>query len=65
MDVCNSTFLTKIENLHERALRLYIKSYNLNHAFMKEIFELRLWSRPVREQTEFKYPKKEAGSLPN
>ena len=81
--LASSKSLTKIENLHKRALRFMLDDYsssykrileksgkfsmdvkrkhklcieiyktlnNLNPSFMKEIFELRLSSRPVREQ---------------
>ena len=80
MDACKS--LTKIENLHKRALKFILDDYsssykrileksgkfswvlkesklsieiyktlnNSNPSFMKEIFELRLCSGPVRDQ---------------
>ena len=81
--LASSRSLTKIENLHKRALRFMLEDYstsyeiileksskfsmdvkrkhklcaeiyktlnNLNPSFMKESFELRLGSTPVREQ---------------
>ena len=44
----NATSLKKIENLQERALRLLYN--NLNHNFMKQIFELRKTNRNIREK---------------
>ena len=44
----NATSLRKIENLQKRALRLLYN--NLNHSFMKQIFELRKTHRNVCEK---------------
>ena len=46
----SSKFSMDVKRKHKLCIEIYKTLNNLNLSFMKEIFELRLCSRPVREQ---------------